>query len=204
MCKPECLEADGRFGPCIADYSHCMDSTVDPHATSEAIKLANPMGMVSLEKGTAGENIASALLHAPLPSITEEKSTGRTSLETNRTDASRKFEIVGTESVLGKCGSGRAPIHLQVTPSRTVPSLGLALSAQGHPTYLTIDAIAEDGLVQEWNKLQPQMQVLPGYIITSVNGNFCDGLKMLDSIHNAKVGATICLRVESMANLSGL
>merc|ERR1712070_95777 len=82
-----------------------------------------------------------------------------------------------------------APIHMEVMPTVDRTGLGLTLSMDDSPAYLTVDAVRDTGLVKVWNDTHgDQLKVAAGDRITSVNHISGDAAKMLQAIRDSKVG----------------
>lgn len=63
--------------------------------------------------------------------------------------------------------------------------LGLGLSSLDNGTSLSVHEVSEGGLVQQWNREQPTLQVLRGHRVVQVNGIAGDSNAMLELIGTA-------------------
>jgi len=94
----------------------------------------------------------------------------------------------------------RLPFVVQLKLGRQGFPLGLAVSIDDDPSYVSIDGISSPGLIAEWNHSQPgQFNVSVGDTITAVNrcsGNGRQMLDMLTSIHHLNKGAILQVKIE--------
>jgi hypothetical protein len=94
----------------------------------------------------------------------------------------------------------RLPILAELRPRKGTP-LGLAVSLDDDPSYVTIDDIATSGLIAEWNDSHSEeSQVYVGDVIESVNrcsGNGRQMLNLLTAIDNLNQGAVLQVRIDT-------
>lgn len=95
---------------------------------------------------------------------------------------------------------GGDPFFVKLTPGREGLPLGLAISLDDDPSFLTVDAITSPGLIAEWNTLQQEgQQVRVGDIITAINRCSDNGrqmLEMINSIRHMNRGAQLQLTID--------
>jgi hypothetical protein len=93
----------------------------------------------------------------------------------------------------------RQPFVVKVQLGRSTP-LGLAVSIDDDPSYVSIDGISSPGLIAEWNLAHDESnKVCVGDIITSVGSSTGSGkqlLHMMTSIQHYNRGAFLHLTIE--------
>jgi len=95
---------------------------------------------------------------------------------------------------------GGDPFFVKLTPGSEDLPLGLAISLDDDPSFLTVDAISSPGLISQWNILQQEEQkVRVGDIITAINRCSDNGRQMLElinSIRHMNRGAKLQLTID--------
>lgn len=89
------------------------------------------------------------------------------------------------------------PFLVEVLPKEDGTPLGITVSLDDDPSYLSIDDVRSPGLIAEWNESHSEdLMVCTGHVIISVNGTLSSAQDMLDSISSLKKGVPLQLLVQ--------
>lgn len=125
----------------------------------------------------------------------------------NLEEATKGFSIDGISSERANTASTAAtdevlletmPFLVEVVPETDSNTLGIIVSMDDNPGYLTIDDIQPTGLIAQWNASHgADLAVLIGHTITSVNGISNIGKDMLASIKSLRKTVPLQLLIQA-------
>lgn len=154
---------------------------------------ARPEGTEQFESPTRepnltkpGRNIVSSRPH-----------TGSNSPPQTGSDRANTASTCATDEGLFVQLEHQTPFLVEVRPIDGGIPLGIIVSCDDHPAFLTIDGIHEQGLIAEWNASHgEELTVRQHQIIASVNGISNSAQDMLAALKRVRQGVTLKLLIQ--------